>query len=667
MMNPRAARALALASFIAALAAAPIAADESATRRIALVVGSNAGGSGREKLRYAASDARSFSRVLTDLGGVRGPDLILLIDPSLASFRAAAGRLAVLAGEAAAEGQRCELVLYYSGHSDVEGLLLGSERLAYRELRASIEGVNAVVRVAILDSCFSGGLTRAKGGAARPAFLLDESSDMKGHAYITSSSENEAAQESDRIGGSFFTHHLVSALRGAADSSGEGRVTLNEAYAFAFRETLASTEATRYGPQHPAYDISLTGSGDLVITDIRSAQATLAFAEELEGAIFVRGAGGELVVELDKTPGKRMEVGLPLGTYALSAEKGTEKLQAEITLAAGSHSLLSRADFKRVSPEATAPRGLALAPTESAEPEPLSDSLAADLALSPAPSAPATFAGYPVSVDMTLMPDFSKGLFASEEDKIVALGLLWGRARNLRGLQLSTLLNADSGDMVGFQFAGLANAVKGRSRGAQFAPIANVAKGGFAGAQVFSLVNVAGGASGGAQIGLVNVADRISGAQIGLVNVSRRLNGGALGLVNIESGGVRSVEAIWGSSNAVQVGFKLGTRYTYNLFSAGIGLVEDGEPFSLGLGLGGHLPIGAFYGDLDLSWRVCFDAQGVTNGLEARLLAGLPRKGSGLVLGCALKGILPGLSRGSEGALASEFGVEPRFLIGVKL
>ena len=156
--------------------------------------------------------------------------------------------------------------------------------------------------MAILDSCSSGALTRAKGGARRPAFLFDATQDMSGHAFITSSSAAEAAQESDRIGASFFTHYLVSGLRGAADATGDGLVTLNEAYAYAFQETLASTENTQYGPQHPAYDISLTGSGDLVLTDLRAASAVLVIAEEVAGRLYVRDARGALVVELAKSP-----------------------------------------------------------------------------------------------------------------------------------------------------------------------------------------------------------------------------------------------------------------------------------------------------------------------------------------------------------------------------
>src|SRR5262249_42604973 len=126
---------------------------------------------------------------------------------------------------------------------------------------------------------------------------------VRGHAFLASSSQSEAAQESDRIGGSFFTHYLVTGLRGAADASGDGRVTLNEAYAFAFRETLAGTEATRGGAQHPAYDIEMAGTGDVVITDLHQLSAGLSLPSELAGRVFVRDASGALVAELGKRAG----------------------------------------------------------------------------------------------------------------------------------------------------------------------------------------------------------------------------------------------------------------------------------------------------------------------------------------------------------------------------
>ena len=136
---------------------------------------------------------------------------------------------------------------------------------------------------------------------------------MRGHAFLTSSAETEAAQESDRIGASYFTHYLVSGLRGAADMSGEGKVTLNEAYQFAFNETLGRTVDTKGGAQHPSYDINLSGTGDVVMTDLRQTSATLVLGEELDGRFFVRNAKQELVVELYKPYGRQVELGARAG------------------------------------------------------------------------------------------------------------------------------------------------------------------------------------------------------------------------------------------------------------------------------------------------------------------------------------------------------------------
>jgi hypothetical protein len=477
-------RALSFAFFLACSFAFAAGSEESSAqaqqapmRRFALVMGANSGGEGSVRLRYAVSDARAFASLLTELGGVKGEDLVLLSDPSLSAFRGAAERMRAATVAANASGQRCELMLYYSGHSDEEGLLLGRERLGYSDLRAAIERVPAAVRVAILDSCSSGSLTRAKGGASRPAFLFDASAEMEGHAYITSSSEAEAAQESDRIGGSFFTHYLVSALRGAADIHGEGKVTLNEAYAYAFRETLASTENTQYGPQHPAYEISLTGSGDLVFTDLRSSRAGLALAEALSGSIYVRDAKGNLAVELDKAAGDSMEIGLPPGKYAVSMIDGASRSQADIVVPAGGRTFLAPADFRPAVPEKAAARG-------SAANAGAVDTLATSVA------------GFPIVFSARPFPDLSQGGFSSDEDKPISFNALWGQARDVK-VQVSSLVNADSGDLQGFQYASLMNAVKGRASGVQFAPIANVAYGGFGGTQIFSLVNYSGGGGGG--------------------------------------------------------------------------------------------------------------------------------------------------------------------------
>ena len=216
-------------------------------QRYALVVGANAGGADRPRLRYAISDAERFARVMIEIGGVAPSNEVVLRQPKVGELVHALEALTRRVADAkrAAAGGRTEVVVYYSGHADEQGLLLGDDRYSYRSLRERLDEIPADVRIAVLDACASGAFTRIKGGRARPPFLVDESAAMRGHAFLTSSAETEAAQESDRIHASYFTHFLISGFRGAADLSGDGKVTLSEAYQFAFNETLGRTVDTR--------------------------------------------------------------------------------------------------------------------------------------------------------------------------------------------------------------------------------------------------------------------------------------------------------------------------------------------------------------------------------------------------------------------------------------
>jgi len=62
-----------------------------------------------------------------------------------------------------------------------------------------------------------------KGGSRMPPFLRDSSNQVQGFAFLSSSSADEDAQESDRIGASFFTYYFVAGLRGAADRNHDAR------------------------------------------------------------------------------------------------------------------------------------------------------------------------------------------------------------------------------------------------------------------------------------------------------------------------------------------------------------------------------------------------------------------------------------------------------------
>jgi hypothetical protein len=330
-------------------------------QRYTLIVGANFGGADRPMLKYGISDAERFARVMVDLGGVRPEHNTVLKQPKLRDLLDGLDLVTRRVGEAAKlsgpEKARTEVIVYYSGHADEKGLLLGEDRYSYRSLRDRLDQIPADVRIAVLDACASGAFTRIKGGRARPPFLVDQSANMRGHAFLTSSAATEVAQESDRIRASYFTHYLVSGLRGAADSSGDGRITLNEAYQFAFSETLGRTVDSKGGVQHPSYDINMSGTGDVVMTDVRQLSATLVLAADTDGRFFVRNGANELIVEVYKPYGRTVSLGVEPGVYEVRVEHEKRALLAKVTVADGGRLVIDRPQFGPTTVEATQTRG----------------------------------------------------------------------------------------------------------------------------------------------------------------------------------------------------------------------------------------------------------------------------------------------------------------------
>jgi len=342
---------------VAALLASAAAAAAPPPRRFAVVAGVNRGPADRVALRYAVADAERFAKLVTGMGGVASEDCVVLREPTRLAFLEALAAVKARADGVRATGGRVDVVVYFSGHADERGLMLGREMLPYTELRSALADVAADVGITILDACASGAITRLKGGQPHPAFLTDASSQVKGYAFLTSSSENEAAQESERLQGSFFTQALLTGLRGAADVSGDGRITLGEAYQFAFAETLAQTTTTEGGAQHPAYDIKMAGTGDVVLTDVRQTSSSLVFGPDYDGRFFVLGPRRQLVAELLKPYGRTIELGLEPGQYDVYFEQEQKLSSSSVRLRDGERQDLARQDLRPAQRVPTRSRG----------------------------------------------------------------------------------------------------------------------------------------------------------------------------------------------------------------------------------------------------------------------------------------------------------------------
>src|SRR4029453_16728891 len=99
------------------------------------------------------------------------------------------------------------------------------------------------------------------------------------------------------------------------------------------------------GPQHPSYDISLSGIGDVVMTDVRQTSATLVLPSDLEGRFFVRNAAHELIVHVYNPLGRPVELGVEPGTYEVRAEIRKSSLVAKASVSDGSTLVLEARQF----------------------------------------------------------------------------------------------------------------------------------------------------------------------------------------------------------------------------------------------------------------------------------------------------------------------------------
>jgi hypothetical protein len=260
-----------------ALAILLCAASAHASARFAIVAGNNQGATGRTKLWFAERDAERFARALRELGDFSDDRVTLLKSPDAGEWRKALESAVQRIAQARAAGEHPLLVVYFSGHAGAAGLELGDDRIPYDELRAALARSGADTKVAIVDACEAGELTQVKGVRVDPTvnFALPADDTVQGTALIASTAVGEAAQESAAIGGSFFTHHLEIALRGAGDADGDGRVTLAEAFRYTAARTVAGTATTQAGPQHPTYDFRMAGRGDVVLADLRRGEGTV--------------------------------------------------------------------------------------------------------------------------------------------------------------------------------------------------------------------------------------------------------------------------------------------------------------------------------------------------------------------------------------------------------
>ena len=147
------------------------------------------------------------------------------------------------------------------------------------------------------------------------------------------------------------------------------------------------------------------------------------------------------------------------------------------------------------------------------------------------------------------------------------ISLLWGKHRDIYGIDLGVLGNITEGNFVGIGISGIFNLTQGKTTitGLQLAGLANIntkeakivglqaalginendVASTLVGLQISAIANLSAFTNiYGAQIGLYNHALEVYGLQIGLVNSAKNLHGVQIGLLNFNDEGLFRVSPI---------------------------------------------------------------------------------------------------------------------------
>jgi len=296
-----------------------------------LLIGQNNGGEGLELLNFAESDARKFSEILSNLSVFKAQNITVLLHPDSSELQHQLDRIKNMADKD--KSGTGIFLFYYSGHADGKGFLLGNTRYSLEKIDKYIDGFSADVKIGIFDACQSGAVVTYKGGTTAEPFYLKNQQNVKGKVIIASSAANERAQESQTLKSSIFSFHWFNGLRGSADLSGDRKVTLNEAYQYAYRKTVETSALTNGEIQHPVYRFSIYGQGDIVLTDLNKGKNGIIVDASCSGKFLVLSRNYlDVFADFYKEDEKPRFVSLSPGKYTVVNANGSDVGTCEVAV-----------------------------------------------------------------------------------------------------------------------------------------------------------------------------------------------------------------------------------------------------------------------------------------------------------------------------------------------
>ena len=223
------------------------------------------------QLSAPGKDAEDFARVLKDKEIGAFDDVNILLNQSSSTVNEAIDEFF--------DQKKPDdlLVLYFSGHGvrdELGALYLAVKNTIRSRLRSTaiksdyirdvMDQSRSKRQVLILDCCNSGAF--AQGTKAATGVSIGTASAFEGgygRIILTASDSTQFAWEGDKVIGetdnSLFTHFLVEGLEGEADLDGDGRITVDELYDYAYEKVRFAT------PKQTPSKFSSKQQGEIVL------------------------------------------------------------------------------------------------------------------------------------------------------------------------------------------------------------------------------------------------------------------------------------------------------------------------------------------------------------------------------------------------------------------
>jgi hypothetical protein len=303
---------------------------------VGVIVASSRGLPEDKPLRFAYQDGEKLERLLSTVGHVEPPNLFYVRSERREALLSGIAEAGARVDALKRAGRKVFLQFYYTGHGAARHFHLEDGPISFDEVKGSLGGTRADARVYVLDVCYGASFFTAKGFRTAPPLQLQLQLDQsaRGEVTISSSAGDEQAYEVRTLGGSIFTSHWIMALRGAGDRNRDGQVSLFEAYNYAYDRTSGYSAETLARPQHPSFQIDLTGARDMQLARLLKSTTGLLFRDCPPGKYNVLDLQrGQAIGELRVPEGEEFTLALDQGRYRVQYLPPVGRaLSADVTL-----------------------------------------------------------------------------------------------------------------------------------------------------------------------------------------------------------------------------------------------------------------------------------------------------------------------------------------------